>query len=376
MSARWKVLLIALMSLALMFGYLKRLLPGWQLHDFERLHIFLFNMVAGGTILLHYSERRAGRRDKRFSRRVTAYLVLGTAFTLAVYFDRYIIAMALLVPLAVIVESVRMRLFPAFPMDFFRTAVPVWRKFHHASILCLSIALLFSGLVVLNHRYLKLVSLPALELDDFFLGFSFPLSLITMSVMFESMRRDFGRLVSILRHASFWAVNLGVIVFFVFIVVSNRNAELIMALLLTATVVVIFVLFVGHERNVQQEAFFTSGMIFLLFTGVTGVLWVVLSYLPPNPGLSWLVLQVHAFAALYGWNLSGLAVVSRYEEFPIRLNSRFVLGLHWVTIVVLAPLGLYQRSIAVVATLCYASLLVAVFFSPGHADERVAGGEA
>ena len=79
MSARWKVLLIALMSLALMFGYLKRLLPGWQLHDFERLHIFLFNMVAGGTILLHYSERRAGRRDKRFSRRVTAYLVLGTA---------------------------------------------------------------------------------------------------------------------------------------------------------------------------------------------------------------------------------------------------------------------------------------------------------
>jgi len=375
MNARWKAVLIVLMSLALMFGYLNRLAPRWQLHDFERLHIFLLNLVAGGTIILHYSERRVGRQDKGLSRRVTAYFVLGIGFTAAVYFDRYVVAMGLLVPLAVIVESVRLRLFPAFPVDFFRTSVPVWQKFHHASILCLSIALPFSGLVVLNDQYLKVVSLPALELDDFFLGFSFPLSLITMSVMFESMRREFGRLIAIVRHAIFWTVNLGVIVFFVFIVMSYRNGELAMALLLTAAVGVIFVLFVGHERHLQKDAFFTSGLVFLLFTGVTGVLWVVLSYLPPNPGLSWFVLQVHAFASLYGWNLSGLAVVSRYEEFPIRLHSRWVLGFHWITIVVLAPLGLYHRWLAVAATLCFALLLIAIFLSPGQTDTRASRDE-
>ena len=97
MSARSKVVLIVLMSIALMFGYLNRLFPEWQLRDFERLHIFLFNMVAGGTIILHYSQRRVGRRSKDFSRSVTAYLLLGVAFTALVYFDRYLVAMALLV---------------------------------------------------------------------------------------------------------------------------------------------------------------------------------------------------------------------------------------------------------------------------------------
>ena len=218
MSARLKWVLYTLMSLALAFGFPPLFVaPDLTLH-FERLHIFLFNLCAGGTILIYHTEQRPNLSPKGI-----AFCILAVIYALLAFFECYGPAVAAAWVLAALVENVRERRFGFFPKDFFDPRVRVTHKFHQASLLCLAIGLFMSGLVILNNTFFHWVDLPALELRSFFLGFSFPLSLITMSVMFSLVRDQFSCSVRVLKNIAFWVVNLGVILFFVFII-SNASA--------------------------------------------------------------------------------------------------------------------------------------------------------
>ena len=84
---------------------------------------------------------------------------------------------------------------------------------------------------------------------------------------------------------------------------------------------------------------------------------------------------MHAFTALYGWNLSGLAVISRHGDFPIQLHSQKVILLHWLTVVILCPLGYFFPVFAILAVLCYGWLLFILFFSQGQVDRSVVRAE-
>ncbi|MDM8549600.1 hypothetical protein QUF72_05965 [Desulfobacterales bacterium HSG2] len=279
----------------------------------------------------------------------------------------YACAMVISLLLAGIVEMVRIRKFSIFPTAFFRSSVPVSEKFHQASLLCLSIGLVISCLVIWNNEYLKIVSFPKLKLDTFFLGFSFPLSLITMSLMFSFMKKDFRKNIGVLKNAGFWTINLGVIIFFLFILFEKLALQLFITTVLFMTVVMIFCLFVSLGIQIQQKSFLLSGMGFLLFTAVTGILYIILEFFPEyyNPNTSEFLLRLHTFASLYGWNLSGLVVICRYEDFPIRLHSKGTILFHWLTVLILAPLGIYFRAFAVCAIVCYTIFLYIIFSSQG-----------
>ena len=359
MSSRLKAVFFTLMSLAMLFGFMHLFINSH--YNFERLHIFLFNLCSGGTIILYYTEQK-----KHPSLRTITFLILSITYALLTFFEHYIPAMIVALVLAIIVDSIRTKNFSFFPHDFFRGDVPVYRKFHQASLLCLSMGLVISSLVILNNVYLKIINLPKFKLDTFFLGFSFPLSLITMSVMFSLIRPDFGRLVKLLKNLGFWVVNLGVISFFVFILLEMETPQLIISSILSACVIMIFFLYkmIGIEE--QQKNFLTSGMGFLLCTAVTGMLYIILHMMPGyNASRGHFVLRVHAFVSLYGWNLSGLAVICRYNDFPIRLHSKYVIWLHWITVLILAPIGYYSRPVALVTVACYCLLLYLILFSEG-----------
>ncbi len=75
---------------------------------------------------------------------------------------------------------------------------------------------------------------------------------------------------------------------------------------------------------------------------------------------------MHSFAALYGWNLSGLAVICRKDDFPIRLHSGYVIAVHWFTAIVFAPLGTYYPIFAPLALIGYGFILYMIMFSKGR----------
>ncbi|MBU1183212.1 MAG: hypothetical protein KKF00_13830, partial [Proteobacteria bacterium] len=210
MTGKFKANLIILMTLALFFGFLHLFITNGKAYNFERLHIFLFNLCSGGTIVLYFTEKKEHLTKKAF-----LFSMLAICYAVCAFYKFYFVSMFIALLLAGIVESVRIRRFSVFPYNFFRQA-PVSEKFQQASLLCLSMGLVISSLVIANNEYLKIVSFPKLKLDTFFLGFSFPLSLITMSVMFSLMKDDVRNIIRILKDAGFWTVNLGVIIFFLF----------------------------------------------------------------------------------------------------------------------------------------------------------------
>ena len=62
---------------------------------------------------------------------------------------------------------------------------------------------------------------------------------------------------------------------------------------------------------------------------------------------------------------SWLAVICRYNDFPIKLHSSSIMVLHWVTVIVLAPLGYAFRGAALLAVLAYGVILYRILFSQG-----------
>lgn len=360
------------MSLALGFGFLDRWWAGGTAPmPLERLHIFLFNLCAGGTILVYHSEGR-----DRLTWRGTVFLVMSMAYALAAFFSLYALCVPLAWALSALVETLRWRVFGVFPRDFFDLRVRVARKFHQASLLCLSIGLFLSGVVILNNHFFHWVHWPRLELRSFFLGFSFPLSLITMSVMFRLIREQFPSAVRVLKNVAFWTVNLGVILFFVFIIFDYFGLQLVVSSVLTLCVLLIFGLYTRLGLPEQQKNFLTSGICFLLFTAVTGIAYIALHYAGRyDPETGAFLLRLHALVSLYGWNLSGLTVLCRYHDFPIRLHSRRLIAGHWLTVAVAAPLGYTVPMAAPVAWIGFVAVLYAIFFSEpgaGRYDDPVA----
>lgn len=366
MNLRFRILLLALMSLALIFGFLHLFIPKTIPYNFDRLHIFLFNLCSGGSILLYFTEGRLN-----VSIKIKSFLLLSLVYALFAFLKIYIPVLLITLALAAIVESARIQRFSFFPWDFFRASAPVSAKFHQASLLCLSLGLLISGLVILNNEYIHLVSMPKLQLDTFFLGFSFPLSLITMSLLFALMKDD-GRLVMWLKNIGFWFVNLGVIIFFLFIIFEKLMPQVFVTSVLFLTVLIILMLLISLGKELQQKSFLISGMGFLLYTAITGILYIFYEMSPDyaTENYRWLM-RMHSFASLYGWNLCGLAVICRFDDFPLRLHSTSLIMFHWMTVAFLAPLGMYYKTLAVVAVICFVFILYAILFTRGKTGKNI-----
>jgi len=359
-SKQLKTILAVLMASSLMFGFLPLFFPTVP-YDFERLHIFLFNLCSGGTMLLFFTEKQ-----NKLSKKARLFLVLSILYAIFVFLNVYVPAIMISIMLAVIVEIVRINKFSTFPLGFFRKTEPVYKKFHQAALLCLSLGLIISCLVIINNKYLHLVSMRKLELNTFFLGFSFPLSLITLSVIFSFIGNSFRTLVSRLKEISFWNINLGVIIFFGFILFEKLLPQIFVTSVLFFTVVIVFFLYLNMGKAVQQKHFLSSGKGFLLVTAITGIAYIFLEFFPGyNPDQYKGLMRLHAFVSLYGWNMSGLAVICRFNDFPIRLHSKAIIGFHWITVLILAPLGNYFRLFAVLAVLGFSLMLYMVFFFEG-----------
>jgi hypothetical protein len=176
--------------------------------------------------------------------------------------------------------------------------------------------------------------------------------------------------IRILKEISFWFVNVGVIVFFAFIIFELLILEIVVASVLTVTVVIIFIIFIKTAPNVQQKSFLISGITFLLFTAITGIFYILKYFIPELEPYKDYVLTLHAMVSLYGWNLSGLFIILRWNDFPIKLNSALIIILHWIIGFVLAPLGKYVTPVAFIAMPAYIYLLAVVLFGRGTKDSR------
>jgi hypothetical protein len=364
MSTRAKLLFGVVMTLALLFGFFHVIWPEAPC-SFERLHIFGFNLLTGGSLILYHTQGRGV-----LTRRVKTYFVLALLYALFAATGWYIPTLILSIPLFLAVESVRIQRFSLLPLDFFRR-VPVSDKFNQASLLCLSFAIFFASLVILNNEYLKLISYEKLTIEVFFLGYSFPVSLITMSIMFSFMTEREGRLITVLKEIGFWSVNLGVIVFFALIIFELVIPTMAVATTLFFAVWMIFFLFLATAPNVQQKTFLVSGMVFLLFTALTGVFYILPYFYPSLDQYREPCLVLHAMVSLYGWNLSGLFIIMRWRDFPIKLNSALAISLHWCIVLVLAPLGKYILPVSILAMLAYVALLGIVLAGSAHQKEAI-----
>ncbi len=371
MSRRFKTTLLVVMTIALACGFMHHFVDPATL-NFERLHIFLFNLCSGGTLLIYVTEDK-----KNLTRQGKLFFFLSLSFALSAFMHWYKLTLIIPILLAIIVERVRGKHFGSFlPIGLFLSSENVSRKFHQASLICLSIGLVMSSPVILNSVYMHWVTLEKLKLDTFFLGFSFPLSLISMSVIFALMKKEQITITSYLKESAFWIINLGVIIFFLFILANLYLPQVFISVTLFCTVSLILYLYWHEGRKLQQKAFLTSGILFLLITSITGIIYIFLAFSDNySPDNALPLLRLHAFTALYGWNLSGLAVISRHGDFPIQLHSQKVILLHWLTVVVLCPLGYFFPIFSFIAIIAYFWLLFTLFFKHGKVDQPLVEAE-
>jgi len=350
------------MTTAFIFGYLDYY---FQM-NFERLHIFLFNLTSGGFTILYLTE---GRKTPSF--KTVIFFIISILYAILAFMKLYIPAAATAVVLAFLVESYRIKKFSFFPVIFFRRGSPASEKFHHASLLCLVLALLLSSFVILNDTYFNLFHFEKLTLDVFFLGFSFPVSLITMSIIFGIIEDSGSRLILTAEHLMFWSINAGVIVFFIFILVKFFPGEVFISSFLFFTVLSIFAIFFKYGKRMQQKYFLVSAIYFLMATAVTGILYIILKHAAYNELYGKIILRMHAFYSLYGWNLTGMMVIIRWDDFPITLKTKKAIYYHWGVILILAPFAKFLPVLIIPAVAAY-TLFLAVFFFAGN---RISSGK-
>ncbi|NOX34679.1 MAG: hypothetical protein GXP56_13270 [Deltaproteobacteria bacterium] len=358
MSIKLRILFSVLMIVALIFGFVHIYFP-CDNYSFERLHIFLFNLCTGGTILLYYTQGRV-----KISGTVKLFFAGSLIYAFSAFFKIYPVTLIISILLFVLVEKIRIEKFSFFPILFFKPKEPVSDKFHQASLLCLSIGIFMASIVILNNEYFKLVTMEKLTLNTFFLGFSFPLSLITLSIVFSMLKKIEGSSVKVLMEVCFWTITLGVIIFFGFILFERFIPQIFVTFALFMAVITVFYLYLKFADNIQQKLFLTSGIVFLIFTAITGIAYIFIQmsqgYDPQKT--KWL-LHMHVFASLYGWNLCGLSVICRFDDFPIKLHSLSVIFIHWLTAIVLAPLGVFYGGFAILAIIGYSFITLTLFFS-------------
>ena len=358
MTTQLKLLFSFLMITALIFGFINIYFPV-EAYSFERLHIFLFNLCTGGSILLYYTQ---GRRH--VSGTVQLFFLLSLVYAFSAFFKIYPVTLLVSLGLCYLVEKIRIQRFSILPLQFLQREVSVSEKFHQASLLCLSIGIAMASLVIINNEYTHWVHMEKLVLNTFFLGYSFPLSLISLSLIFGMLHKYEGSTRKVLMELCFWTITLGVIIFFVFILFEKFIPQIFVTTALFCAVVMVFYLYYTFADRIQQKLFLTSGIGFLIYTAITGIAYIFLQMQPDyDPAKTKWLLNMHVFASLYGWNLSGLAVISRFGDFPIRLHSPTVIFVHWLTAVVLAPLGVFYGWFAYLAIAGYAFITLTLFFS-------------
>jgi len=368
MNNKLKALFSFLMITALAFGFINIYFPV-ETYSFERLHIFLFNLCTGGSILLYYTEGQA-----RVSKTVRLFFLFSLIYAFSAFFLVYPLTMLVSVGLYILVEKVRIEKFSFLPIQFFQKSVSVSDKFHQASLLCLSTGLVMASLVILNNEYFKWVTMEKLTLNTFFLGFSFPLSLITLSLVFSMLKKIEGSGRKVIMEACFWTITLGVIIFFIFILFERFIPQIFVTTALFIAVVTVFYLYSTFADKMQQKLFLTSGIGFLILTAISGILYIFFQMGDDyNPEKTKWLLHMHVFASLYGWNLCGLAVICRFDDFPIRLHSPTVIFIHWLTAIVLAPLGVFYGWFALLAIIGYAFITFTLFFSSNNRERPIRG---
>ncbi|MCF6247312.1 MAG: hypothetical protein L3J69_08115 [Desulfobacula sp.] len=358
MNFKLKLLFSILMITALCFGFVNIYFPV-ENYSFERLHIFLFNLCTGGSILLYYTQGRA-----EVSKTVRLFFLASLVYAFSAFFKAYPLTLVVSLLLCFLVEKVRIERFAFIPRVFFAKSESVSQKFHQAALLCLSIGIFMASLVILNNEYFKFVTMDKLTLNTFFLGFSFPLSLITLSLVFGMLKKIEGTSAKAVMEVCFWTISLGVIIFFVFILFERFIPQIFVTAALFTAVLTVFFLYVMFADKIQQKLFLTSGIGFLIFTAVSGIAYIIFQmsqgYDPEK--IKWL-LHMHVFASLYGWNLCGLSIICRFDDFPIKLHSPTIIFIHWLTAIVLAPLGIFYGLFAILAILGYAFITLTLFFS-------------
>jgi hypothetical protein len=161
------------------------------------------------------------------------------------------------------------------------------------------------------------------------------------------------RFEKILEQVAFWNINLGVIIFFIFIIFENKIPEIIVSFTLFITVIAVFFLFIKRGAQVQEKHFLISGMFFLLGTGFTGIIYILLTKFGADENSGKLILKMHSYLSLYGWNLTGLMIILRRNDFPLKLNAWGSIIFHWAVMLVLAPLGKTSLLFAILATISY-----------------------
>ncbi|MGB8020532.1 MAG: hypothetical protein WCF04_04845, partial [Candidatus Nanopelagicales bacterium] len=359
-----RVLLSAALTLALGFGFLDTVLPSDRF-DFNRLHIFLFNLCCGGFVLLWFV-----RGGGRVGRHLYAWLGLSAAYAVTAFLGLYTVTLLLSLPLCALVERARVQRFGWLPLDLLR-AGRTREKFLHTSLLCLSVGVLTCSVVIINNQWLHLWHVEKLALDIFFLFYSFPISLATFAVLFTFMPESGSLKYVALTELTFWGITCGVVAFFVLILLEATLLEILVANALFGIVLMLLGLFRSHSRPSQPRTLLTSGLGFLVVTALTGVGEIV-TYLFPGMELTGeQILMLHATLSLYGWNLSGLIVMVRWGDFPILRRAAPLIWLHWLTVLVLVPLGKLDPAAALMALPAFGLLVALAMLSRVRTEDQV-----
>lgn len=202
-----------------------------------------------------------------------------------------------------------------------------------------------------------------MTLDVFFLGFSFPVSLITMSIIFGIIEDKERKNILTTEHLLFWFINAGVIIFFIFIIMKSFHGEIFISFFLFITVLFIFAVFFKFGKMMQQKYFLVSGIYFLMATAVTGILYVIIKQMAYDELFGKIILRMHAFYSLYGWNLTGIMVIIRWDDFPIALKTKKAIFFHWGVILLLAPFAKFYPVLILPSIVAYIAFIAVFFFS-------------
>ncbi|MGD8604423.1 MAG: hypothetical protein PVF49_07615, partial [Anaerolineales bacterium] len=93
MTMRLRAIIWVLIIAGFIFGYAGFVFPGQTAiletprqgtFQFQRLHIFFFNLVCGGTVLLYFTQAR-----QKISWQVLIFLIGSLAFSIAALFNLY-----------------------------------------------------------------------------------------------------------------------------------------------------------------------------------------------------------------------------------------------------------------------------------------------
>jgi len=356
-----RILLFICLCLAVAFGFAPAFGFTSERHPFAVLHVFGFNLLSGGLLLILHA------RGKKAPGAFEAFFLLGAVvFVLGAFFFMPAVNIVTAAALGAMVESIRWRKFSWFPSEFF-TAAPVSEKFEQAALLCLSLGLFIAAATVLNNEYLHIIHAEKLGLHVFFLGFSFPISLITYSLIFERAENSGRPRRRALEEFCFWGLNLGVIIFFVFIVLGIYPMQLVMAFTLFVTVWLTFYVHVMSGRRGPEWSFLLSALGFLAVGSTTGIIYIMVSWksAPYTPGY---LLSLHSAANLFGWNLTWMMLTLRKNQFPLRAGLKLIIPLHWLFVLSI-PLGRVIFAASVVSTALTAALLGLAILAPGMEEK-------